>query len=111
MSSLFNSNPDIIGRIAFLLDGQKVGLETWVQLAEKLGIPKDVSKSFETCTTYNPTEGLFEYLTIHLPKMTVKELITHLKAMHRLDVVTAIEESDEGKLVTKLVDHLTERLH
>ena len=79
-----------------------MGLETWVQLAEKLGIPKDVSKSFETCTTNNPTEGLFEYLTIHWPKMTVKQLITHLKAMHRHDVVTAIEESNEGKLVTSM---------
>lgn len=102
MCSLFDSNPDIIGRIAFLLDRQKVGLKNWVQLATKLGIQKKVYKSFETCNTNNPTEGLFQYLKIHSPRLTVKELITHLEAMQRSDVVKAINESTEGKLVTSI---------
>ena len=79
-----------------------MGLKDWVQLAVKLGIPRNVYKSFETCYTNNPTEGLFEYLKIHFPKMRVGELITHLEAMKRPDVVKAIEKSTEGKLVTSM---------
>ncbi|XP_067043167.1 uncharacterized protein [Acropora muricata] len=102
--SLFDSNPDIIGRIAFLLDGQKLGLKNWVQLAGKLDIPKKVSKSFETCNTDNPTEGLFEYLKTHLPEMKVEKLITHLEAMQRRDVVKAIKGTTEGKSVSFIKD-------
>ena len=102
MCSLFDSNPDIIGRIAFLLDRQKLGLKNWVQLAGKLDIPRKVSKSFETCNTDNPTEHLFEYLKTQSPKMKVEDLITHLEAMQRPDVVKVIKGSTEGKLVTSM---------
>ena len=97
MCSLVDSNPDIIERIAFLLDRQKKGSNNWVELAEKLGIPKDDSKSFETCNTYNPTEDLFELMKIQFPKMTVEELVTHLEAIQRHDVVSAINKSTKGK--------------
>lgn len=100
--SLFDSNPDIIGHIAFLLDRQKVGLKNWVHLAGKLGIPRKDFKSFETCNTNNPTENLFEYLNIRFPKTTVEELITHLNYMQRRDVVIAIKKSTKGKLVTSM---------
>ena len=77
-------------------------MKNWVQLAGKLDIPKKVSKSFGTCNTDNPTEQLFEYLKTRFPEMTVEELITHLEAMQRPDVVKAIKGSTEGKLVTSM---------
>lgn len=102
--SLFDSNPDIIGRIAFLLDRQKLGLKNWVHLAGKLDIPRKVSKSFETCNTDNPTEELFEYLKTSSPEMKVEDLNTHLKAMQRSDVVKVIKGSTEGKSVSFIKD-------
>ena len=94
--SLFDSNPDIIGSMAFLLDRQKVGLKNWTHLAGKLHIPRSTFKSFETWNTSNPTEGLFELLIVRFPKMTVEELMTHLRAIRRFDVMRAIEESTKG---------------
>ncbi|XP_044174897.1 uncharacterized protein LOC114953099 isoform X2 [Acropora millepora] len=102
--SLFDSNPDIIGRIAFLLDRQKLGLKNWVQLAGKLDIPRKVSKSFETCNTDNPTEELFKYLKTRSPGMKVEDLNTHLEAMQRPDVVKVIKGSTEGKSVSFIKD-------
>lgn len=107
--SLFDSNPDIIGSMAFLLDRQKVGLKNWTHLAGKLHIPRSTFKSFETWNTSNPTEGLFELLIVRFPKMTVEELMTHLRAIRRFDVMRAIEESTKvksGSLIKDLVGDL-----
>ena len=97
MCSLFDSHPDIIGEIAFLLDMKKPGLKNWEHLAAKLDIPRTDFKSFETFSADNPTEGLFELIKIRFPRSTIGELIGHLKAMKRFDVVNAIKESAEGK--------------
>ena len=96
MCSLFDSDPDIIGEMAFLLDLQKPGLKNWSHLAAKLGISRKDFKSFETCSTDNPTEGLFELLKVRFPQLTIGELIRHLEAMKRRDVVNAIKESTRG---------------
>ena len=95
--SLFDSDPDIIGEIAYLLDIQKSGVKNWSFLAPKLGIPRKIFKSFENSSTDNPTENLFEILIVHFPKLTVGELIDHLEAIKRRDVIRAIEKSTMGK--------------
>ncbi|KAJ7339409.1 hypothetical protein OS493_005804 [Desmophyllum pertusum] len=97
--SLFDSDPDIIGEMAFMLDKQKFGLKNWSHLAAELGISRTTFKSFETSSTDNPTKKLFEVLAVHFPGLTVKELISHLEAMHRRDVIIAIKKS---KKVTEL---------
>lgn len=97
MCSLFDSHPDIIGEIAFLLDVQKAGLKNWSHLATKLEIPRTDFKSFENFIADNPAEGLFELISVWFPLSTTGELIGHLQALKRFDVINAINESAEGK--------------
>ena len=97
MCSLFDSDPDIIGEIAFLLDMQKKGLKNWSDLAASLEIPRKDFKTFETCNTECPAaEMLFEHMKIKYPRTTVRDLISHLEAIKRQDVIVAIRECSEG---------------
>ncbi|XP_022806783.1 uncharacterized protein LOC111343857 [Stylophora pistillata] len=93
VSSLFDSDPDIIGEIAYLLDIQKSGVKKWSDLAPKLNIPRNIFRKFENCYAGNPTEKMFEVVKVHYPNLTVGELIDHLKALKRRDVIKAIEKS------------------
>lgn len=96
MCSLFDSDPDIIGEMAVLLDRQKPGLNNWSHLAAKLGVNRTTFKTFESSSTDNPTEAFFEIVKVKFPKLTVGELIGHLEAMQRRDVINAIQESTQG---------------
>ncbi len=96
MCSLFDSDPDIIGEMSFLLDKQKLGLKDWSHLAGKLGVARTTFKSFETCSTDNPTKDLFNILKVRFPKLTVGELIGHLEGIKRRDVISAINKSTKG---------------
>lgn len=85
--------------MAFLLDKQKLGLKDWADLAAKLGVARTTFTSFETCSTDNPTEQLFDILKVRFPRLTVGKLIEHLDAINRRDVILAIEKSTKGKCV------------
>ena len=108
--SLFDNNSDVIGEMAFLLDMQKVGLKNWSKLAAELGIPRKVFKTFGTNNSTNPTQTLFELLTIKFPWLTIQELVGHLEDMERHDVANAVRSSKKGKLVVlisfKLISNL-----
>ena len=52
---------------------------------------------FENCTAGNPTEKVFEIVKVQSPKLTIGELINHLKALKRHDVIKAIKKSTKGK--------------
>ena len=96
--SLFDSDPDIIGEIAFLLDMQKKGLKNWSYLAASLEIPRKDFKTFETCNTDCPAaERLFELVKIKYPRTTVMDLISHLDAIKRHDVIAVIRECTKGR--------------
>ena len=96
--SLFDSDPDIIGEIAFLLDMQKKGLKNWSDLAASLGIPRKDFKTFETCNTeYPAAESLFELVKIKYTRTTVMDLISHLDAIKRHDVIAVIRECTKGR--------------
>jgi len=97
LCSLFDSDPDVIGEMAFLLDRQKLGLKNWSHLATKCDIPRNVFKTFETFNTDNPAEQLFEILKIYFPLMSIGELISHLEKIQRRDVVNAIKKSCKGR--------------
>ena len=94
--SLFDSDPDIIGEMAFLLDKQKMGLKDWADLAAKLGVSRTIFTSFETCITDNPTEQLFDIVKARFPRLTVGKLIDHLNAINRRDVILAIKKCTTG---------------
>lgn len=83
--------------MAVFLDKQKPGLKNWSHLAAKLGVTRKTFKTFETSNTGNPTEEFFEIVKVKFPKLTVGELIGHLEAIQRRDVINAIQESDKGE--------------
>lgn len=93
VSSLFDSDPDIIGEIAYLLDIQKSGVKNWSDLAPKLKISRKIFRKFENCNAGNPTQEMFELLKVHNPNLTIGELISHLEDLKRRDVIKAIEKS------------------
>ena len=105
VNDLFDLNPDIIGKMAFSLDIQKVGLKNWQNVAAQLNIPREVFKSFETCDTTNSTEQLFELLKVHKPGLTIAVLIKHLETISRPDVINAINKSTKGKKLTLICDN------
>ena len=95
--SLFDSDPDIIGEIAFLLDIKKTGLKNWSHLAASLEIPRKDFILFETCNSeYPAAERLFELVKIKYPRTTVRDLKRHLDAIERQDVIFAIRECTTG---------------
>ena len=95
--SLFDTDPDIIGEIAFLMDMQKKGRKKWSDLASSLKIPREDFETFETCNTeYPAAQTLFELLKSQYPRTTVRDLITHLETIKRQDVIIAIRECTEG---------------
>ena len=97
LCSLFDTDPDIVGEIAFLMDMQKKGLKKWSDLASSLKIPRADFKTFETCNTeYPAAETLFELVKVRNPRTTVRDLITHLEAIKREDVIISIRECTEG---------------
>ncbi|KAJ7339414.1 hypothetical protein OS493_005809 [Desmophyllum pertusum] len=93
--NLFDSDPDIIGEMAFMLDKQKSGLKNWSHLAAKLGIARTIFKSFDTFSADNPTEKLFDIFQVHFPTLIVGELFNHLEAIQRHDVIKAIKKSSK----------------
>ena len=64
-----------------------MGIKNWKNLAQVLGVPHKVSQKFEFCPHTSPTEDLFEYLENKQPDLTVHQLKTKLKAIHRNDLV------------------------
>ncbi len=82
--------------MAVFLDKHKPGLKNWSHLAATLGIPRKIFKTFESSSTDNPAEEFFDIVKVKLPKMTVGDLIGHLEAMQRRDVIIAIQESING---------------
>jgi len=109
MSSLFDSYPDVTGKMAFLLDRQKVGLKNWYHLAVKLKIPRNTIKTFGTSNSENPTKRLFEILKVHkrnFTQMPIVELISRLENMERRDVINVIHKSTkvtDGSLIKDLM--------
>lgn len=96
VSSLFDSDPDIIGEMAFLLDKEKFGLKDWSDLAAQLGVARTTFMSFDSCSTDNPTKEFFDILKVRFPGLTVGKLIGHLEAIKRRDVIKAIKASSRG---------------
>ena len=97
--SLFDSDSDIIGEIAFLLDMQKKGVKNWSHLAASLNIPRRKFKTFETGNTDCPAaEDLFKLVQSRCPRTTVGELISHLEKIERRDVIVAIRKCTTGRL-------------
>lgn len=99
MGSLFDSHPDAIGKMAFLLDKEKPGKMNWKQLADEFSVPRSVSQNFGDSVDDNPTEKLFEYLKVKQPRLTIGEVKKHLKDPKMKDVLDVISKSNEGWFV------------
>lgn len=97
MGSLFDSHPQVIANMAFLLDKEeKPGKRNWKHLADMYGVPRSESESFGESMDENPTERLFEYLRVKKPRLTTGEVKRHLKILKMQDVLDVLAESKKG---------------
>ena len=78
---------NFLGVLCQRLDRAPVGIKNWENLAQVLGVPHEMSRKFEFYAHTSPTEDLFEYLENKQPDLTVHQLKTKLKAIHRNDLV------------------------
>ena len=74
------------------LDPARLAIKNWKNLAQVLGVPHDVSRKFDFYTHTSPTGDLFEYLQIAHADLTVRELQTKLRALHRNDLVLMLSK-------------------
>jgi len=97
VGSLFDSRPQVISNMAFLLDKeQKPGKRNWKHLADMFGVPRNESESFGESIDENPTERLFEYLCVKRPRLTAGNVKEHLKILKMQDVLDVLAESKKG---------------
>ena len=97
MGSLFDSDPEVIAKMAFLLDKEeKPGKRNWKHLADMFGVPRSESENFGESIEENPTQQLFEWLHVKRPCLTIGEVKEHLKILKMPDVLEVLAESKEG---------------
>lgn len=68
--------------------------KNWRDLAYKLGISPEDSKTFDTSTetSKSPTRMMFEWLQSSKPKLTVRDLVNGLENIDRYDVVDVVRK-------------------
>lgn len=99
VGSLFDSHPDVIGQMTFLLDKKKPGKKNWKELGDAFGVPRSESQNFGDSVDENPTDKLFEYLKVKQPHLTIGEVKQHLKDPKMKDVLNVISKSNKGWFV------------
>ena len=116
MGSLFDSHPQVIAKMAFLLDKEeKPGRRNWKQLADMFDVPRSDSQNFGESLDENPTERLFEYLCSTRPRLTIGEVKEQLKILEMQVVLDVLAESKKGwffvLFLSLLVIHKTSALN
>lgn len=107
MGSLFDSHPQVIGEMAFLLDKEeKPGKRNWKHLADMFGVARSESQNFGESIDENPTKDLLEYLHITKPRLTIGEVKLHLKNLKMEDVLEVLAQSKTGWCSVLLKDLL-----
>lgn len=107
MGSLFDSHPQVIGEMAFLLDKEeKPGKRNWKHLADMFGVPRSESQNFGESIDENPTKYLLEYLNSTIPGLTIGEVKLHLKNLKMEDVLEVLAQSKKGWCSVLLKDLL-----
>jgi len=82
----------LLDDIALTLDEQSKVLANWRSLALTLGVPRQMLKQFERRSTQSPTYGMFEYLKVTHPQMTLKILKDALEFMNRKDLLKILRD-------------------
>ena len=97
MSSLFDSHPQVIAKMAFWLDkDEKKGKRNWKHLADMFGVSRSNSQSFGESLDENPAEQLLEYLWRKRPRLIIGEVKKQLKILEMQDVLDVLAESKKG---------------
>ena len=67
-------------------------IRNWQHLAQAIGVPADISLSFDCDTEQSPTEDLFNHLITWKPDMTFKQLKEILRSAGRNDLILMLEK-------------------
>ena len=94
VSKVVVEGSDLLAEIGEHLNHEMRAIKNWRNLAHKLGISPEVSKTFDTSTetSKSPTRMMFEWLQLSKPNLTVRDLVNGLKNIDRYDVVDVVRK-------------------
>ena len=94
VSKVVVEGSDLLAEIGEHLNHEMRAIKNWHNLAHKLGISPEVSKTFDTSTetSKSPTRMMFEWLQLSKPNLTVRDLVNGLKNIDRYDVVDVVRK-------------------
>lgn len=105
VQDIMGSKPGLLDEIALALDGTSLVLANWYRLALKFCVPRKDCWKFESLSTQNPTNELFQHLEATRPQMTLKELKETLLSMKRNDLLDFFNnQSQKGNVYSPYVN-------
>lgn len=96
VDSLYDSHPNVMAKIASLLDEEVPGKPNWKDLADAFDVPQRESDNFGESIDVNPAERLFEYLKATKPGLTIVKIKQHLENLKMQDVLDVLAQSKKG---------------
>lgn len=67
-------------------------IRNWKHLAYEIGVPSDISSSFDCDSEHSPSEDVFNYLTTWNPEMEFSQLKIKLKDAGRNDLILMLKK-------------------
>ena len=94
VSKVVVEGSELLAEIGEHLNHEMRARKNWRDLAYKLRISPEVSKTFDTSTetSKSPTRMMFEWLQLSKPNLTVRDLVNGLKNINRYDVVDVVRK-------------------
>ena len=87
MREVLGLESDEMTEICVLFNKPMVALQDWKNLANELGIPRDIYDDLRPDDPESPTKILFDWIFNAKENLTVGELIIALRSIDRNDVV------------------------
>ena len=83
MSVILEKRPKLIEQLALCLDRELRCVPNWRQFATELDVDVNVIKRLVQYSNYSRTIRLFEFLEVHQPDLTIKQLKDALLEIRR----------------------------
>lgn len=92
MEEVVGLESDEMRDICVLLNKPMPGVKNWKNLANELGILRDIYKDFSPDHPESPTKILFDWIFNEKENLTVGQLISALRSIERNDVVEKLRQ-------------------
>lgn len=93
MQDLMRSGSELLQMVAGKLNTEKVGVQSWRQLADYLGIPHDKYRDFDRREPRkSPTTEVLQWLTAQSPDIPLIDVVKALNKIQRNDAIQIIRK-------------------